>query len=270
MIQDLYPHVYHNEYHPHEPDQNDFVLFYDETMLYCKSYDRFFTVKEAGEQDLTYLFSIDDRSYYLGLQIPENGYAVSSAGIRTMAAAENRFAAITGRQLAGWYHDHRFCGVCGHAMRHHPVERALECTHCGKIVYPTIMPAVIVGVLNEKDQLLVTQYAGRNQNHYALVAGFAEIGETIEETVRREVKEETGLDVSDITYFKCQPWSFSDTLLFGFWCKADSSQPVVPDEQELKLAKWTDREELECPDDSISLTSHMIRMYCKGEKHYGS
>ncbi|MDO4193580.1 MAG: NAD(+) diphosphatase [Erysipelotrichaceae bacterium] len=270
MIQDLYPHVYHNEYHPHDPELNDIVLFYDEKMLYCQSPERFFTVGEVSGQQLTYLFSIDEVSYYLGSVIPENSYPVSSADIRTMTAIEYRFAAITGRQLANWYHDHRFCGVCGHPMQHHQIERALECTHCGKIVYPTIMPAVIVGVLNEKDQLLVTQYAGRRQNHYALVAGFAEIGETIEETVRREVKEETGLDVSDITYFKCQPWSFSDTLLFGFWCKADSSQPVVPDEQELKLAKWVSREELENPDDSISLTSHMIRMFCKGEKHYGS
>ena len=79
---------------------------------------------------------------------------------------------------------------------------------------------LFVGITNDNGQILVTKYAHGHYQSYALVAGYYEFGETIEETVKREVKEETGLDVTDIQYYKSQPWSFSSSLLFGFWCKA--------------------------------------------------
>lgn len=87
----------------------------------------------------------------------------------------------------------------------------MRCPDCGQMEYPKISPAVIVGILH-KDKILMSKYAGRdNITYYALIAGFTEIGESIEETIRREVMEEVGLKVKNIRYYKSQPWSFSET-----------------------------------------------------------
>ena len=143
-------------------------------------------------------------------------------------------------------------------------ERAMRCAKCGNIVYPKIMPAVIVGIRNEKDQILLTRYAHSTYTKFALVAGFAEIGETIEDTVRREVKEETGLDVDQLSFYKSQPWAFSSTLLFGFWAHADSHQKISMDDGELKEADWYDRDVNVDNLDQASLTAEMIRAFKKG------
>ena len=81
----------------------------------------------------------------------------------------------------------------------------------------------------------MSKYAGRNYKKYALLAGFAEIGETLEETVKREVMEEVGLKVKNIRYYKSQPWSFSDTLLMGFYCDLDGSDEITLDRKNLRL-----------------------------------
>ena len=122
------------------------------------------------------------------------------------------FAGITGYQLNNWYRNRKFCGRCGHKMRHDEKERMMRCDHCGNMEFPKICPAVIIGV-TDGDKILMSKYAGRAYKKYGLLAGFTEIGETIEETVQREVMEEVGLKVKNIRYYKSQPWSFSDTIL---------------------------------------------------------
>ena len=112
-------------------------------------------------------------------------------------------------------------------MEHDGKERMMRCPECGLMEFPKICPAVIIGVIHG-DSILMSKYAGRDYRDYALLAGFSEVGETIEETVRREVMEEVGLEVSDIMYFKSQPWSFSDTLLMGFFCRLAGQEDIVP------------------------------------------
>lgn len=94
-------------------------------------------------------------------------------------------------------------------------ERMMRCPACGQMEYPKICPCVIVGVMHE-GKILVSWYKNGFRDHYALIAGFAEIGETIEETVAREVYEETHLHVKNLRYYKSQPWPYSESLLFGF------------------------------------------------------
>ena len=110
---------------------------------------------------------------------------------------------------------------------------------------------------------MLTKYAGRAGAWYALVAGFTEVGETIEETVHREVMEEVGLRVRNLRYYKSQPWSFSDTLLMGFWCEVDGDASITVDQTELKEARWFTREEM--PDERVrdraSLTGEMIERF---------
>ena len=139
-------------------------------------------------------------------------------------------------------------------------ERMLKCNHCNNMVYPKICPAVIVGVSNG-DKLLMTKYAQAEYKKYALVAGFTEIGETIEETVKREVMEEVGLKVKNIRYYKSQPWSFTDTLLMGFFAEVDGDTSITRDEEELAVAEWISREDIDVEDTGLSLTNEMITKF---------
>ena len=112
----------------------------------------------------------------------------------------------------------------------------------------------------------MSKYAGREYKKYALLAGFNEIGETIEETVKREVMEEVGLQVKNITYYKSQPWSFSDTLLLGFFCELDGEDKITLDQEELALAQWFEREEIPVKEDDLSLTNEMMIAFKNGRK----
>lgn len=148
-------------------------------------------------------------------------------------------------------------------LRHSTEERAMECPICKNIIYPKIFPAIIAGVVHE-DKILLTRYAQQGRNyHYALVAGFCEVGETIEETVHREVLEETGVRVKDLKYYKSQPWASSQSLLSGFFAKLDGDEHIHIDKHELSMAKWVKREDLKelNPEKDISLTAEMIEYF---------
>ena len=143
--------------------------------------------------------------------------------------------------------------------------RALKCS-CGNLVFPVIAPAVIVGVIHE-DKILVTRYAGREFKGLALIAGFCEIGETAEDTVRREVMEEAGLRVKNIRYFASQPWGFASNLLLGYYAELDGSDEIHLDEEELQSAVWVSRTELEpVVENRLSLTGTMIERFRLGKE----
>ncbi len=152
-------------------------------------------------------------------------------------------------------------------MQPHEKERAMQCPACGRISYPQICPSVIVGII-DSSRILLTKYAPGHGNFrkYALVAGYAEIGESLEDTVRREVMEEVGLRVKNIRYYKSQPWSFSDALLAGFFCEPDGNTDIVMDREELSAAGWFERESLpvERSNAEISLTGEMIEVFRNG------
>ena len=122
---------------------------------------------------------------------------------------------------------------------------------------------MIVGVTNG-DKLLVTKYR-TGFAHFALVAGFTEIGETLEQTVAREVMEETGLKVTNIRYYKSQPWGIVDDLLAGFFCDVDGDDAITMDEGELKIAEWRPRADIELQPDQYSLTNEMMTVFKEGK-----
>ena len=142
-------------------------------------------------------------------------------------------------------------------MVHDKKERMVRCMCCNNMVFPKICPAVIIGV-TDGDRILLTKYAGRTYKNYALVAGFTEIGETLEQTVEREVMEEVGLHVKNIRYYKSQPWALSGSLLAGFFCELDGDDTISLQEDELSVGKWAYADDLELEDDGISLTREMI------------
>lgn len=144
-------------------------------------------------------------------------------------------------------------------------ERARQCGACGAVVYPSISPAVIVAVV-DGERILLTKYANRPGSRMALVAGFMEVGETVEDTVRREVMEEVGLKLKNIRYYKSQPWAFSSSVLMGFFADLDGSSDIVLDKNELQEAAWVDRDDAPANDANISLTAEMIDAFRLGRE----
>ncbi len=140
----------------------------------------------------------------------------------------------------------------------------LRCPHCGNLIYPKIAPAILVAVTHG-DKLLMTRYQGEPTRGYALIAGFTEIGETAEDTVRREVMEEVGLRVKDIRYYGSQPWGMDSNLLMGFYARLDGEAEIHMDRQELSQAGWYRRDEISLRPDGYSLTNHMIQAFLRGD-----
>lgn len=168
-----------------------------------------------------------------------------------------RFALMVGHEYWNWYASSQYCGRCGAKTEHDSVERMMRCPECGLMIFPKVFPAVIVAITRPDGKVLATRYAGRPYANYALVAGYCEMGETVEQTVHREVMEEVGLRVKNLRYYKSQPWPDSSSLLFGFFCELDGSPNILLDERELSVAEWVDRDQL-LTDNDHSLTREMM------------
>lgn len=272
MIQDIFPYKLNNQYDPDAvPDAHDYVICIrkNQMLVDTKAMQsmrlNFPKVSELLEDyPYRYLFSVNEERYFLlqdtELSIDGFDYMDVKDIRHSKSAPKYRiFAALTAKHLADWYRDTYYCGRCGKKMVHSKHERAMVCTACHYTAYPRIMPAVIIGVKNE-DKLLLTRYRTGYQ-HNALVAGFTEIGETLEETVEREVMEETGLKVRNIRYYKSQPWGVANDILMGFYCDVDGDPTIHMDQQELKYAEWVRREEIVLQPDDFSLTNEMMMRF---------
>ena len=296
MIQDIEPKKLYNQYRQAQPDKNDYIAIFSKNKILIKesaeadrsirmprreelasfwetvSTDSEVHAKQA-ETDI-YLFCIDTDSYFLflideclldeGRVLPTNCRWAALSEIRMLADHELCFAVYTAYHLYRWYQTHTYCGRCGTQTMPDTTERMLYCPKCGSQIYPQIAPAVIAAVTNG-DKILLTKYAGREYKRYALIAGFTEIGETAEDTVRREVMEEAGIRVRNIRYYKSQPWGVDGNLLLGYFAELDGSDQITIDENELESAEWVRWEELRDMDDSFSLTREMMRVFY--EKH---
>lgn len=275
MIQDIEPHKYDSTFGHFEVRDDDYILVFKE--------NKTILIKEGNEkripkykeiiglldilENLIYMFSIDEKRFFLVLNadIKENEIFVKESiqAFRTMNPQWMAFAGFTSYHLYMWYDSNRFCGRCGNKMRHSNKERALECTKCNNIRYPRISPAVIVGII-DGDKMLLTRYARETYKNYALVAGYNEIGESFEETVRREVMEEVGLKVKNIRYYKSQPWGLSGSILSGFFVDVDGDSKITLDKNELAEAVWLKREDIPDSQLRISLTKEMIEIFKNG------
>lgn len=283
MIQDIFPYKLDNQYKiDARPKNSDWVIvmkgkdvLIDEKALqnHVLEFPNIADLKSS--EHLQYLFCINEDHFYLYQAVedfniddfvknPEQFCFADFADVRHSKSEPKHlvFALFTAKHLADWYRDTKFCGRCGKPMKHSENERAMKCTCCQYTAYPRIMPAVIVGVKN-KDRILLTKYR-EGYRHNALVAGFTEIGETVEETVQREVMEEVGLKVKNLTYYKSQPWGTANDILLGFYCDVDGDDSIHMDEHELKYAEWVKREDIVLQPDDFSLTNEMMMMFKKG------
>jgi len=166
-------------------------------------------------------------------------------------------AAIYAVQIVRWDQTHQYCGRCQAPTEPKNEERSKICPKCNLVVFPRLSPAVMAAILKENKILLAN---GQNfpSSFYSVLAGFVEPGETLEECVVREVKEEVGLEVNNIRYFKSQPWPFPDSLMIGFFADYAGGEITV-DGVEIRQADWFSIQDMpRRPDAKISLAGKMI------------
>lgn len=270
MIQDIAPYKLINRFENKRPSAESLMMcFQGNTLLAAfneKLHALVFPCMKDFQQniDSVYLFSIDRKDYFLVSTIEKAPAGYSFYGIREIRELKYEsnvgiFAAYSAYHLWKWYAANRYCGACGAKTEHDTAERAVFCPSCGNKVYPRINPAVIIGVTNG-DKLLLTKYR-TGFAHNALVAGFTEFGETLEETVAREVMEEVGLRVKNIRYYKSQPWGIASDILMGFFCQVDGDDTIRMDSSELKYAEWVWREDIVLQPNNFSLTNEMMKLF---------
>jgi len=162
-------------------------------------------------------------------------------------------------QILNWDKNHQYCGKCGILTENMEDEMAKICPECGFINYTRISPAVITAII-KNGKILMAKHSYGLKNRYALVAGFIEAGETLEEGVKREIMEEVGLKVKNIKYFGSQPWPFPNSLMIGFTADYESGEIKV-DGKEIIDAKWFAIDEVTPMPSKISISSELIEWY---------
>ncbi|MBC3516216.1 NAD(+) diphosphatase [Neobittarella massiliensis] len=274
MLQDIYPHVFCNDFVRRDPVPGDIALFFpapDQVLL--KSGENGLTLPTFADfspvaaQGADHLFDIDDQGVYLLAKPGVYSGALSACStlqFRTLQPGHLAFAGITAGQLYRWKHSHRFCGSCGSPMRGGDWERCMVCPNCHQVEYPKISPAVITAI-TDGDRLLMVKNDRSSYPNWALVAGFVEFGETFEQTVAREAREEVGLSVKDIRYIGSQPWPFSETEMVGFVAHLDGPDVITLQEEELTDARWFARADIPPSTSDISIGNRLIELFRAGE-----
>ena len=169
--------------------------------------------------------------------LPDGVVASNLRAAATLLAPSAWSAAALSSQVLHWDRTNRFCGDCGSpTAQPDPRERARRCPRCGHTAYPRVAPCVIT-LVHDGERLLLTRQASWPAGRYGLVAGFVEAGETLERCVRREVDEETGLAVDEVTYMGSQPWPFPHQLMVGFFARYAGGEVALRD-GELEDARW--------------------------------
>jgi NAD+ diphosphatase len=211
-----------------------------------------------------------DGAVFLGLLDGEPCWAVDIDGDGTLdVAVTNLFGlhgtvddvtwTVAGRavQLVAWERTHRFCGACGTPTEPMEAERAKRCPGCGLLAFPRLAPAVITLVERDDGAALLARNRSFPVPMYSCIAGFVEPGETLEQAVAREVREEVGVLVGDIAYAGSQPWPFPHSLMIGFTAR-HAGGDISLDEGEIADAQWYHPEHLPMVPPPLSIARTLI------------
>lgn len=221
------------------------------------------------------LISSIEHHHYLGLYCGKPCHAVYIPPAQTPAAEtqgyvwvglrsqlgqiEDDLFRLAGRalQIANWYNYHRFCGCCGAPTRLDAVDRAKVCDTCDARYYPRLSPCVI-GLIERDDHCLLAHNLGFSTGKYSAIAGFIEPGETAEQALAREIKEEVGLQVTNMRYFASQPWPFPGQLMLGFHADYASGEIEV-DQVEIGDAQWFHANKLPLTPSAGTISGQLIK-----------
>ena len=248
-------------------DGYGFAFRGDRVLVHAPSEDE---ISIASLHDLSSA-GVDGRQHFLGMLGNRACVAVdladdapAPAGMRFVGLRSLFFKvpedllAIAARafQVVDFDRTHRFCGRCGTPTRSRDSERAKECPSCGLTVYPRVSPAMMALVTRGKELLLAR--ANRfTTGMFSALAGFVEPGETIEDCVRREVREEVGVEVADITYFASQSWAFPHSLMIAYTATWAGGEIRIDDE-EIAEARWFHVDDLPKLPMSVSIARRLI------------
>lgn len=158
--------------------------------------------------------------------------------------------------LTAWDLDFRHCGRCGTPTQRSPIERLRTCTSCGHGAYPRLSPAVIV-LVEREGRCLLARNARTRMPWFSTLAGFVEVGETLEHCVAREIREEAGIELADIRYFGSQPWPFTSSLMIGFTARWASGE-IVEDPTEIMEAGWFPPDAIPTVPPKLSIARELI------------
>ncbi len=181
------------------------------------------------------------------------------SGLRALfGVLDDEMLGIAGRavQITDWDRTHRFCGRCGTPTERRPQERARVCPSCQQTHYPRIAPAVMA-LVRRDDQLLLARSPHFAPGMHSALAGFVEAGESLEECLVREVREEVGVEVQNLCYFSSQPWPFPHSLMIAFKCDYAGGE-ITPDPSEIEAAAWFHLDELPILPNRVSIARRLI------------
>ena len=250
-------------------------IFQDEHILLEKTTQGFTIPKQATIQALHIPYA---NQHYLGLLettpcfvaschdkkstlLPESmSFQPVRAAYQLLDNHEELCHVITrAKQILHWDHHHQFCGRCGTKTQMSETERAKVCPKCQTVFYPHVAP-VMLALVFRGDEILLARSPHFTTEVYSILAGFAEPGETIEQTVTREIKEEVNLTVKNLCYVGSQPWPFSSNLLLGFTAEYDHGTIQI-DPKEIEDAQWFSKNNLPPLPPIFSLSRRMIEQW---------
>ena len=159
-------------------------------------------------------------------------------------------------QITEWDRTHQYCGHCATPMTQLPTERAKRCPNCGLRQYPRLSPAVIM-LIYKGEEILLARAPRFPEGMYSVLAGFVEPGESLEETVARETREEVGIEIKNVRYFGSQPWPFPNSLMVGFTAEY-ASGTITPEPEEIEAAAWFHKSAIPSVPGKLSIARKLI------------
>jgi NAD+ diphosphatase len=205
---------------------------------------RWLSPMEAPDGERLFLGMRDDVAYF-AVVVEEIDSGRTWAALRQVGpdlSATDAGLLVHAVALAEWHQAHRFCPRCGGSLTVHSAGHVLSCDRCGRQHFPRTDPAVIM-LVTDGDRALLGRQAVWPEGRYSTLAGFVDPGESLEQAVAREVAEEVGIEVSDVTYFGNQPWPFPASLMVGFFARAKTTD-IDADGAEIEQARWVSRDQL--------------------------
>jgi NAD+ diphosphatase len=198
--------------------------------------------------------------------LPENfsGELISVRSLFSVAGATEIYLAGRASQLLDWKRDQQYCGRCSARTARKVGEFVMVCPVCGHLAYPRISPAVMV-LIGRGDDLLLARGPHFKPGVFSALAGFVEAGETLEQCARREVREEVGIEITNLRYFGSQSWPFPNSLMVAFF--ADYAGGIItPDPAEIEAANWFASSALPALPEPVSISRQLINAACHMQK----
>lgn len=230
------------------PSTDALYFIFKGDLLYVKNSQKAVKIPSSiqnlniSQSDIYFIGNIGTTACYAGMMFSDSSSIEASNFVYMLSLLGNiedcQFAAgCYAYHFVKWHSYSRFCGSCGSKTVFMDEERGKKCTSCGHSCYPVISPCIIVAVVKDRESILLGKINRPGIDLYSVLAGFVEMGETLEECVHREIFEEAGIEIENLRYFGSQPWAFSQSLMVAFTADHKSGTLNI-DKKELPHADW--------------------------------